>query len=188
MRIGVYSGTFDPVHNGHLALAQAALIEAELDRVLFIPEALPRGKTQVTALEHRVRMLELATADHLAYSVITLRSQQFTVQETLPELQGLFPGAQLVLIMGSDVAKHLTTRWPDLDAALERLEFGIGLRGHDEIHDVQSALAQYPQATYSVMTAPYPHAASSSARISCGHKSDIPLAVASYITAQKLYV
>jgi nicotinate-nucleotide adenylyltransferase len=69
--IGVLGGTFDPVHWGHLAIAESAREELGLSRVLFVPAARPPHKLDrdVTRAEHRIAMLEAATADNRAFSV-----------------------------------------------------------------------------------------------------------------------
>ena len=62
-KIGLLGGTFDPVHYGHLQLAESALVECGLDKVVFIPAAEPPHKdsTAVTSFDHRLAMLKLAT-------------------------------------------------------------------------------------------------------------------------------
>ncbi|HVI69805.1 MAG TPA: adenylyltransferase/cytidyltransferase family protein, partial [Magnetospirillaceae bacterium] len=60
-RVGVFSGTFDPVHRGHLAFALSAQKRAQLDTVVFLPEHSPRGKIAVGSFTHRLEMLRLAT-------------------------------------------------------------------------------------------------------------------------------
>ena len=66
---GILGGTFDPIHDGHLALAQSAREELDLDGVVFVPAGLPPHKTDriVTAPSHRVAMVELAIADEPAF-------------------------------------------------------------------------------------------------------------------------
>ena len=63
MRVGIYPGAFDPVHKGHIAFALAAITAHQLDKVFFLPEPSPRHKQGVKALDHRVEMVRLATAN-----------------------------------------------------------------------------------------------------------------------------
>ena len=70
MRVGILGGTFDPVHNGHLALARAAHAELGLDLVLFIPAGEPWRKTrEISSAEHRLEMLRLAIAGEQAFGI-----------------------------------------------------------------------------------------------------------------------
>ncbi|HEU5121705.1 MAG TPA: adenylyltransferase/cytidyltransferase family protein, partial [Candidatus Saccharimonadales bacterium] len=61
-RIGIYSGTFDPVHYGHIAFAASAIRACNLDEVVFLPEPQPRYKAGVTDIAHRLALLTMATA------------------------------------------------------------------------------------------------------------------------------
>src|SRR5437868_3133041 len=104
-RIGIFPGTFDPVHKGHIAFCLSAAARANLDSVILLPEAEPRRKQPRATFAHRWNMIQEAVADYAQIDARTLPSRQFTVAETLPELRALFPGMQLVLLAGSDVAQ-----------------------------------------------------------------------------------
>src|SRR5688572_16122728 len=106
-RVGIYAGTFDPVHVGHMAFAEQALEACNLDKIFFLVEPRPRRKQGVRALEHREAMVRLATAKNDKYGVIQLEQTNFSVEETLPKLQALFEGAELHFLMGEDVFAHL---------------------------------------------------------------------------------
>ena len=71
MRLGLFGGTFDPVHYGHLLLAECARQQCRLDQVLFLPTAVPPHKQQrePTPASVRIEMLELAIAGHEAFAV-----------------------------------------------------------------------------------------------------------------------
>ena len=106
-RIGLFGGTFDPPHLGHLALAEWARDRLALDRVLFMPAGVPphkRGRA-LTGAAHRVAMARLAVRGHSAFAVSTLearrRGPSFTV-DTLRALKAAHPGARLYLLMGAD--------------------------------------------------------------------------------------
>ncbi|MBI5708741.1 MAG: nicotinate (nicotinamide) nucleotide adenylyltransferase [Candidatus Eisenbacteria bacterium] len=106
-RIGLFGGTFDPPHLGHLALAEWARDRLALDRVLFMPAGVPphkRGRALSGAV-HRVAMARLAVRGHRAFAVSTLearrRGPSFTV-DTLRALKAAHPGARLYLLMGAD--------------------------------------------------------------------------------------
>ncbi len=136
-QVGIFAGTFDPVHDGHLAFAREALASCNLDKVFFLVEPRPRRKQGVRALEHRVNMVRLAIADERRFSNIILEQTNFSVVDTLPKLQALFAGAELHLLMGDDVVRHLA-EWPHVKRLIEAVHFIIGAR-----EDGQKAVEQH---------------------------------------------
>ncbi|MCA9248332.1 MAG: adenylyltransferase/cytidyltransferase family protein, partial [Planctomycetales bacterium] len=88
-RLGIFGGSFDPVHSGHLLLAEYCRAHCELDEVWFMPAALAPHKQgeQPTEAAHRVRMLELATADNQAFRVSTLELERGGVSYTAETLR-----------------------------------------------------------------------------------------------------
>jgi nicotinate-nucleotide adenylyltransferase len=107
MRVGVFGGTFDPVHLGHLILAEQCREQAALDQVLFVPAALPPHKQEqmLTPFERRVEMLSVAISGHPAFRIEELEKDRagpsYTV-DTLTQLQQARPGDELCFILGSD--------------------------------------------------------------------------------------
>lgn len=130
-KIGIYPGTFDPVHSGHIAFSLEALRIFDLDEVVFLPEALPRGKPTATVISKRILQLNDAIASVKAARVMNLKGSRFTVRETLPELYQLFGSSQLTLLVGSDVVQTFLYRWDDLDMLLGRMKLAIGMRAGD---------------------------------------------------------
>src|SRR3954451_17379308 len=102
-RIGIFAGSFDPIHKGHIAFALKAAESAELDEVYFLPEQRPRGKEGITHISHRLAMLELAARAHAKLGVIDLPDKQFWMSKAWPRLRQRFPGDKLFLLMGVDV-------------------------------------------------------------------------------------
>ncbi|CAK8723270.1 putative nicotinate-nucleotide adenylyltransferase [Candidatus Electronema halotolerans] len=118
-RIGLFGGTFDPVHCGHLAIAEQAAEELRLAQMLFIPAPDPPHKRKTTATYgQRVAMLELALADHDRFSVSLLESElpkpSYTA-DTLLELRKRLAG-QFYFLIGADslLELHLWNRFQDL--------------------------------------------------------------------------
>jgi nicotinate-nucleotide adenylyltransferase len=130
-RVGIYAGTFDPIHTGHLAFAEQALAGSNLDKLFFLVEPRPRNKQGVRALLHREEMVRLAIEDNAKLGIIQLEHSNFTVEETLPKLQALFEGAELHFLMGEDVFAHLNA-WPNINELLASSSFIIGIRKNDE--------------------------------------------------------
>lgn len=121
-RIGVYGGTFDPVHLAHLEVARAARDAAHLDKVLFVVSARPPHKRDETTAEpeQRLTMVEAALEGEpdFAASRIELDREgpSYTV-DTLRTLRDLYPDARLFLIVGEDSLLDLP-KWRDPDSIL----------------------------------------------------------------------
>lgn len=140
-RIGIYSGTFNPVHKGHFAFAAEAMRVCGLDEVAFAPEHSPRGKQNVANLPYRIELIRQEISKAANMRVIELKSPRFTVQDTLPEIKDMFAGAKLTLLIGSDVVKTLLRRWENLDTLLTDVALAIGMRGDDRKEDVAETMA-----------------------------------------------
>ena len=113
-RIGVLGGTFDPPHIGHLVVAQEALHQLGLDRVVFMPAAVPPHKRDrsITDGSIRLEMLRAAVAGVPAFEVSEMeleRSGPSYTADTLTELAERRPGSELFLILGADQANEVHT-------------------------------------------------------------------------------
>lgn len=186
MRIGIFAGTFDPVHRGHIAFALAALKQAALDKIVLLPEHSPRGKLGVSDFAHRVNMLRLAVRPYRKLSVLVLSEARFSVEHTLPALQKRFANAQLVLLLGSDVVRTFGFRWPQLDKLLASVELAISLRAGESEADMQAfldSLGKPVQAT--VVTGPHAHVSATEVRN--GNMQGIESIVREYIEQNALY-
>lgn len=123
MKIGLFGGSFDPVHYGHLLLAQSALESAALDQILFMPAAKSPHKSNPPIATDRARleMLQLAVADHPNFRISDLeikrKGDSFTV-DTLKELAKIQPDDQLFLIMGADSLADFPN-WKEPDEILK---------------------------------------------------------------------
>lgn len=127
-RIGLFGGTFDPIHNGHFQLAEAACHECQLDHVLFVPAASPPHKpTQtVASYEHRVEMVRLVCAVNNRFSCSCIESDlpspTFTV-DTLRAIQRSFTDeVQLYFLIGVDAFLEIMT-WKEYKVVLSFLNF-----------------------------------------------------------------
>lgn len=137
-RIGIYSGTFDPVHTGHVTFALQAVEAADLDKVYFMPEREPRQKVGVTHYGHRYAMLQRVVRPHAHLAVLDTTDKYFSVARTLPRLQQLFPKSEIILLLGSDVTQFLHT-WQHIDTLAKSVSFCVGLRIGSERTDVEHA-------------------------------------------------
>ena len=119
-RIGLFGGTFDPVHNAHVALARSARDELALDEVRWIPAGEPWQKMRsLTAAVHREAMVRLAIEGEARFALdrieLERRGPSFTL-DTVRELQAREPGASWVLMIGHDqyTGLHTWRDWPEL--------------------------------------------------------------------------
>jgi nicotinate-nucleotide adenylyltransferase len=117
MRIGVFGGSFDPVHYGHLIAAECAREQARLDRVVFVPAATPPHKPGRILADggQRLELLALAIGGHDAFTVSSIELDRggtsYTV-DTLAALAADHPGDRLALILGPDSLAGFS-RWRD---------------------------------------------------------------------------
>jgi nicotinate-nucleotide adenylyltransferase len=105
-KIAIFGGTFNPVHWGHLLIAEAAFDQFLLDQVIWVPSYHPPHKSpDLLAFEHRFKMVQLAIADHPGFAISdieTQRSGQSYAIDTLQALQSLHPAAAWHWIIGLD--------------------------------------------------------------------------------------
>ena len=116
MRVGIFGGTFDPVHVGHLAIANAALESIPLDRVLFVParRAPLKEHGPVAGEADRLAMLELAVVGEPRFAVSRIELDREGPSYTVDTLEALAGADLLFLILGGDALAALP-RWKDPD-------------------------------------------------------------------------
>lgn len=109
MRIGIFGGTFDPIHNGHLVIAQTAINEIPLDQVLFIPAGIPPHKTdhEITSPELRLALVQEAIAGNPRFGVSTVELERQGPSYMIDTLKHFQSDAQhrndrFFLIIGAD--------------------------------------------------------------------------------------
>lgn len=167
-RIGIFSGTFDPIHKGHIAFALQAIKAAELDEVYFMAESKPRRKDGVTHYSHRITMLKLALRPHRNLKVLEVPDKQFNVQNTMPRLLGRFKNSQLFLLLGSDTATGLSNinQWPGGENLFKKFGLIIGLRGDAKAETISSQLVRIQELTpeFIVLSSKKRHASSQEIR------------------------
>lgn len=121
LKLAIFGGTFDPIHEGHLALARAAAARCQLDRVLFVPAAHPPHKAGVTHAPYadRVAMAELACRGDARFEVSRLEqdtARSYSI-DTIEKVRAtLAPGDQLYFLIGADAFAEIQTwyRWHDV--------------------------------------------------------------------------
>jgi nicotinate-nucleotide adenylyltransferase len=185
--IGILGGTFDPVHNGHLAIAAAAMRQLGLDFLLLIPNARSPLKSSgpIASFPQRVDMLQLAVTAHPEYVVSQIEGTRgntsYTI-DTLRELAAIYPKAEFHLIVGADaLADFHLWREQDEIRRLARIAY-VGRTGNTIKPDVITAtrLEMPPIDVSSTLIRD---------RVRDGLSIDnlVPPVVAEYIEAHRLY-
>ena len=195
--IGIFGGTFDPPHLGHLILAAEALSQLQLDRMLWVLTPQPPHKPErpITALPHRLEMLKRAIGSAPGFELSTIeidRPGPHYTLDTVDLLQTKFPSARLVLLIGGDSLRDLPA-WSRPDELITAVNaFGVMRRPGDEI-DLPTLERTLPGLSAKVrfVDAPQLEISSSSIRqrvASGGHfRYYLPTSVYDYIQQNNLY-
>ena len=135
MRIGIYGGTFDPVHHGHLILAQQALEEFKLDRLVFVPAAESPFKlhNHTAPASDRLAMLRLAIEGEERFEVDALEIERGGVSysiDTVKMFRSRDPEAELFFLVGEDNAYRLT-EWHRFEELRKLVAFVVLSRSED---------------------------------------------------------
>jgi nicotinate-nucleotide adenylyltransferase len=136
LRIALFGGTFDPIHNAHLAVAREARDRFLLDEVLFVPAARPphKGRGAAAASEHRYRMVELACTGEKGFTPSRLEEaggKSFSIRTIERVKAGLAPAARLFFLIGADAFAEIGAWYRSADV-LRAVEFIVVARpGHD---------------------------------------------------------
>jgi len=157
MKIGLFGGTFDPIHRGHMALARAALERCHLNRIYFVPTSVPPHKQPqaLSPFAHRYAMLALATAQERAFIPSLLEAPDelaagasgrerrpkpnYTI-ETIERLkQSLKKSDSLLLLIGIDAFADIA-KWQHAEALFRECEFVVASRPGYSLADVANAL------------------------------------------------
>ena len=198
LRIGVFGGAFDPPHDAHRALAEAALAQLALAELRIFPTGQAWHKQHaLSAAEHRLAMTQLAFAG-LANTVIDAREirragPSYTL-DTLRELRQEQPAAQLVLIMGADQATALPSwhGWRDiLSIAIVSVAYRATAAGFVDRFDPRILPDPPATARFEPLELPAMDVSATEIRTRVAHGEDIsslvPAAVARYIDRHHLY-
>ena len=195
LRLGIMGGTFDPIHYGHLVTAEEALVQFNLDRVVFMPTGVPARKTHrhVTSAEHRYLMTVIATASNPDFAVSRLEVDRpgvtYTV-DTIAELRSVHgPDAEIFFITGADAVLDILT-WKDSDRLADGCTFIAATRpGHDL--SAFSSRADAARLRVELMAVPALAISSTDIRARVAERRPIryllPEAVAAYIEKNALY-
>ncbi|MFH1015160.1 MAG: nicotinate-nucleotide adenylyltransferase [Nitrospirota bacterium] len=115
MKLGIFGGTFNPVHYGHLIVAEEVKEKLGLDRIIFVPSGSPPLKGRELAdAKHRYRMVQLAASKNHSFAVSDIeykkKDKSYSV-DTLERLRRIYPGARLYFIAGIDAFIDIPNWW-----------------------------------------------------------------------------
>lgn len=195
-RIGLMGGSFDPVHEGHLNLARAALASGEVDHVVFLPTGNPPHKPDMATCKlDRLRMVELAVGEEQGMSVsreeIDRGGVIYTI-DTLNNLEKRMPDSRFVYLIGADTLRALET-WRRIDEVIHHCDFLVMMREGETRKDVQRLAEGWAArgAQIRFLTAPRMDVSSTQIRhlVEEGRPIGglVPEAVAAYIASRGLY-
>ena len=125
--IGVFGGSFDPIHNGHLRAAESVFKALELDRLIFVPAGNQWQKNAVATAEQRLQMVELALDEYPQFEVSSIdvsRSGATYTVDTLAAIAAQNPGAKLFFILGTDALAGIES-WKRADEVLNLAQFVV---------------------------------------------------------------
>jgi nicotinate-nucleotide adenylyltransferase len=197
VRLGIYGGTFDPIHNAHLFVAESARLLEGLDRILFVPANNQQYREKAYAApEHRCAMILGAIANNPAFALDDSDLREDATGYTadlLPRLQEKYPDAKFTFIIGAD--SLVNADWVRFDEVLEGLEhFLIAPRPGVRTDALQRVIAAVPNSLRErVRTLNLPELGISATllRSFLGQGRSIryliPEAVWDYMVAQRLY-
>lgn len=200
MRTGIFGGSFDPIHYGHLILADTCREHLALDRVWLVPAATSPLKLHGprASNEARTEMIRLAIGDTETLAIETLEIERGGVSYTLDTVEALqqrWPDDELVLVMGADTVASLDL-WHEPARLLRTIPLGVVLRGDEPPPDFERAaelLDPVDRAGFQPQLIPMPTINLSSTelrqRIAEGRsiRFRTPRAVETYIAAKGLY-
>jgi nicotinate-nucleotide adenylyltransferase len=195
LRLGLLGGTFDPIHMGHLVIAEAARAAYSLDQVVFIPAGDPPHKgTAVTAAEDRYAMTLLATASHPGFQVsrreIERQGPSFSLTTIHEYQQEIGPESELYFIVGADAVLEIRT-WHRWEEVLQACHFIAVSRPGFDSAALDTELPGALRARVSHLLAPGFDLSSTQVRDRVAHGEPIrylvPESVETYIYKQGLY-
>ncbi|PSJ81023.1 nicotinate-nucleotide adenylyltransferase [Neisseria iguanae] len=198
--IGLFGGTFDPIHNGHLHIAQAFADETGLDTVVFLPAGDPYHKPQrtQTPAKHRFIMTELAIADDPRFALSDcdmVREGATYTFDTVQIFRQQFPTAKIWWLLGSDSLMKLHT-WKKWQTLVRQVNIAVAMRKDGNLNQTPRELhawlgAALQNGSVRILQAPLYNISSTQIRATLENQtlSDglIPQAVARYIRQHGLY-
>lgn len=194
MRLGILGGSFDPVHFGHLILAQSALEELTLDKIIFMPSYKPPHKLdkKLASFEDRLLMLELALEDREDFLISTLEMERqgpSYTYDSLKIIEKSYGASELYFLIGGDSLLYLD-KWYRASDLIREFSFAVAPRPGRSIEELEEKIKSL-QGNIKLLDSPYIEISSSSIRKRLEDYKSIryylPRSVEGYIHEKKLY-
>lgn len=153
-RIGILGGTFNPIHYGHLIMAEQALTQLSLDAVLFMPDYRPPHVDHKTAIDaqDRVNMINLAIKNNSKFQIELIEIKRMGKSysyDTLSELKQLHPNVDYYFIVGGDMVEYLP-KWYRIDDLIKMVKFvGVNRPGNSKGTDYPVTWINSPEVAIS---------------------------------------
>ena len=198
-KLGLFGGTFNPIHNGHIVIAEKAYTQFGLDKVWFMPSPTPphKDKGNIISYEHRVAMVKLAIEDYEGFECSEFEKKyegkSYSAQ-TLTELTELYPDTEICFIIGADSFYEIE-RWYHPEIVMKLAHLLVAVRNYDGADKTMEAqkklLEQKYGARISFIESDLIDISSTEIReaIKAGHDISkmIPVKVFEYIKANHIY-
>lgn len=188
MKIGILGGTFNPIHIGHLILAEEAREKIGLDKVIFVPAFIPPHKdaADIVSAADRWAMVKLSIAANRYFSAadteIKRKGRSYTI-DTVREFKKKYPGQELYFLSGSDMLKYLD-EWKDLAEILKLVGFVVATRPGYPLEKIPSYISTVSIRAVDISAFEIREAV----RQKRSFRYLVPEAVYKYIEKKKLYV
>ena len=186
-RIGIFGGTFDPVHRGHLAVARAALRRLKLDKLVFLPAGVSPHKQHrrpQASFAHRIAMLKLATEGEPRFFLSRMEAKgvHYSIDTVRRMKRSLRKGDRLFFVIGADAFREISTWWR-AEELLRQCEFAVATRPGASLKRTAGAVV-HTLRVHNRISATQVRAA---ARRGRSLAKLVPLPVAQYIARKRLY-
>ncbi|MBZ4683592.1 MAG: nicotinate (nicotinamide) nucleotide adenylyltransferase [Fusobacteriales bacterium] len=124
MKIGIYGGSFNPIHFGHIFLAEYIKEELNFDKILFVPVGIPSHReNNLIDYEHRVNMIKLSIKNNKYFELCEIEKNKISyTYDTYKELKKIYLKDELYEIIGEDSAAYLH-KWKDYDEMIKNVKF-----------------------------------------------------------------
>ena len=196
MNIGIYAGTFDPIHDGHTEFAKSGIEFGHLDKVIIVAEKKPYRKRPYASWDHRQAMIERATEEIIAvdhdYGFAAKLSHQHTMKNMLENAKFHY-GADNTFwfLVGSDIFEHIH-QWEDIIQKHDYGGFIVALRDNHSKEWLSEQKAKVPEIAHSLIIVhnDNPHISSSLIRAAVKNENTLPhvsSGTATYILSHGLY-
>ncbi|WKX02199.1 nicotinate-nucleotide adenylyltransferase [Candidatus Mycoplasma mahonii] len=182
MKIGIFGGSFNPVHRGHISVAEHAIKHLSLDKLIFVPAFKSPFKSKVKYVDgqHRIQMLEIAKPQKatISHFEINRKSISYTI-DTVKYFKQKYPNDELFLIIGSDNI-HKLNKWKSINEIVEMLKIVVFRRDNE--------FSKLNIKRYGCILIDNPIYDFSSTWFRKGHMHNVDKAVMKYISSQYLYI